>query len=150
MEVNCETDFVARGEIFQGVAADIAMQIAACPDVKVVSVEDIDEALMAKEKEIEMGKEDILAKPENIREKIVEGRLKKTAETMALLNQPFIKDSDKTVDQMIKETIAATGENVMVRRFVRYELGEGIQKKVDNFAEEVASMGKVRASCSSP
>jgi elongation factor Ts len=104
---------VARGEIFQGLAADIAMQIAACPEVRVVSVDDIDPALMAKEKEIEMGKEDILAKPENIREKIVEGRLKKTAETMALLNQPFIKDTDKSVEQLLKETIAATGAPAM-------------------------------------
>eukprot|EP00963_Diacronema_lutheri_P014555 scaffold3185_cov636-Pavlova_lutheri.AAC.1 len=96
VEVNSETDFVARGEIFQQLVQDIAMQIAANPDVEFVSTADADPAWVAKEKEIEMGKEDILSKPENIREKMVEGRLAKTIKEKALLEQDFIKDTNKT------------------------------------------------------
>mmetsp|Transcript_7501 Transcript_7501/g.46120 ORF Transcript_7501/g.46120 Transcript_7501/m.46120 type:complete len:487 (-) Transcript_7501:1117-2577(-) len=138
VEVNSETDFVARGEIFQQLVQDIAMQIAANPDVEFVSTADADPAWVAKEKEIEMGKEDILSKPENIREKMVEGRLAKTIKEKALLEQDFIKDTDKTVQEYLKETVASCGENLQIRRFVRYNLGEGIEKKDVNFAEEVA------------
>lgn len=138
VEVNSETDFVARGEIFQQLVQDIAMQIAANPDVEFVSTADADPAWVAKEKEIEMGKEDILSKPENIREKMVEGRLAKTIKEKALLEQDFIKDTNKTVEEYLKETVASCGENLQIRRFVRFNLGEGIEKKDVNFAEEVA------------
>eukprot|EP00894_Picocystis_sp_ML_P003952 jgi/Pico_ML_1/54469/g4811.t2 len=144
VEVNSETDFVARGEIFQQLVQDIAMQIAANPDVEFVSTADADPAWVAKEKEIEMGKEDILSKPENIREKMVEGRLAKTIKEKALLEQDFIKDTNKTVEEYLKETVASCGENLQIRRFVRFNLGEGIEKKDVNFAEEVAEQTKAK------
>lgn len=89
-----------------------------------------------------MGKEDIKSKPENMQLKIIEGRIKKVAENLALLNQPFVRDPNKTVEELIKENIAILGENIQVRRFVRYNLGEGLEKKEENFAEEVASQIK--------
>ena len=138
LEVNCETDFVARGEKFRELVADLAMQVAACPDVVAVSVDDVSEDLKKKETEIESGKEDILSKPENMRAKIVEGRVAKTVKTMALLEQPFIKDSNKTVDTAIREAVAALGEKISVRRFERFELGEGLEKKEADLAKEVA------------
>ena len=138
LEVNCETDFVARGEKFRELVADLAMQVAACPDVVAVSVDDVSEELKRKETEIESGKEDILSKPENMRAKIVEGRVAKTVKTMALLEQPFIKDSNKTVDMAIREAVAALGEKISVRRFERFELGEGLEKKEADLAKDVA------------
>ena len=138
LEVNCETDFVARGEKFRELVADLAMQVAACPDVVAVSVDDVSEDLKRKETEIESGKEDILSKPENMRAKIVEGRVAKTVKTMALLEQPFIKDSNKTVDTAIREAVAALGEKISVRRFERFELGEGLEKKEADLAKDVA------------
>ena len=138
LEVNCETDFVARGEKFRELVADLAMQVAACPDVVAVSVDDVSEDLKRQETEIESGKEDILSKPENMRAKIVEGRVAKTVKTMALLEQPFIKDSNKTVDTAIREAVAALGEKISVRRFERFELGEGLEKKEADLAKDVA------------
>ena len=138
LEVNCETDFVARGEKFRELVSDLAMQVAAFPDVVAVSVDDVSDELKRKETEIESGKEDILSKPENMRAKIVEGRVAKTVKTMALLEQPFIKDSNKTVDVAIREAVAALGEKISVRRFTRFELGEGLEKKESDLAKEVA------------
>jgi len=138
LEVNCETDFVARGEKFRELVADLAMQVAAFPDVVAVSVDDVSEELKQKETEIESGKEDILSKPENMRAKIVEGRVAKTVKTMALLEQPFIKDSNKTVDTAIREAVAALGEKISMRRFERFELGEGLEKKEVDLAKDVA------------
>merc|ERR1719252_237535 len=99
--------------------------------------------LLAKEREIEMGKEDLQSKPENIRAQIVEGRMAKLVKEKALLEQPYIIDTEKTVGEALKATVAKLGENMQVRRFVRFNLGEGIEKKTMNFADEVAEqMGK--------
>jgi elongation factor Ts len=139
VEVNCETDFVARREEFQELVRNIAMQIAACPNVEYVKQDDIPGDLVAKEKEIEMGREDLQSKPENIREKIVIGRIEKRLKEMTLLDQPFIRDQSITVDELIKQTVAQLGENIQVRRFARFVLGEGIEKEESNFADEVAA-----------
>merc|ERR1719163_1693414 len=109
-EVNCETDFVARGDRFKELVADIAMQIAACTEIEYVSPEEADPAMVAKEKEVQMQMEDMLSKPENIREKIVQGRLDKMVNEKALLKQPFIKDTSMTVEEYIKETTAEKKE----------------------------------------
>ena len=140
LELNCETDFVARGEIFQSLLKDISMQVAACPNVEYVSVEDVPQSVVEKEKLIEMGRDDLANKPEQIREKIVEGRIAKRLKELVLLDQPYIKDSALTVEQLVKQTAGKIGENIKVRRFTRYTLGEGIEVKEIGFAEEVESM----------
>ena len=140
LELNCETDFVARGDLFQGLLRDLSMQVAACPSVEYVSVDQIPEAIASKEKEIEMGRDDLSGKPDQIKEKIVEGRIGKRLKEMALLEQPFIKDSSINVEELVKQVAGKIGENIKVRRFTRYTLGEGIDVKSSDFAEEVASM----------
>jgi len=140
IELNCETDFVARGDLFQGLLRDLSMQIAACPNVEYVSVDQIPNAIANKEKEIEMGRDDLSGKPDQIKAKIVEGRIGKRLKEMALLEQPFIKDSSINVEELVKQVAGKIGENVQVRRFTRYTLGEGIEVKESDFAEEVASM----------
>jgi len=137
VEVNSETDFVAINAIFKEFAQDVAMQIAALPDVSFVSVDDVPADVMAKEKELEMAKEDLAGKPEEIKAKIVEGRLKKQFADKALLGQKWLKDEDKTVQEVLKETIAKLGENIVIRRFERLVLGEGLEKKDDDFAAGV-------------
>jgi elongation factor Ts len=144
VEVNCQTDFVARNEAFKALAKDIAMQIAACPNVEYVKVEDIPAEIAAKEKEIEMGREDMANKPENIREKIVEGRIEKRLKELSLLDQPYIKDQSITVADLIKQKIAGLGENIQIRRFVRFVMGEGIEKGETDFAAEVAAQTGVK------
>jgi elongation factor Ts len=139
VEVNCETDFVARREEFQELVKNIAMQIAACPNVEFVKVSDIPEDTVAREKEIEMGRDDLDGKPENIKEKIVTGRIDKRLNEIALLPQPYIRDQSITIDELVKQSIAQLGENIQVRRFVRFVLGEGIEKVETNFADEVAA-----------
>ncbi len=139
VEINCETDFVARREEFQALVRNVAMQIAACPNVEYVKVADIPQALVDKEKEIEMGRDDLGNKPENIREKIVQGRIDKRLKELSLVDQPYIRDQDITVEELVKQTIAQLGENIQIRRFVRFVLGEGIEKQESNFAEEVAA-----------
>ncbi|WP_348539953.1 MULTISPECIES: translation elongation factor Ts [Spirulina sp. CCY15215] len=139
VEVNCETDFVARREEFQELVRNVAMQIAACPNVESVSVDEVDKDFIEKEKDIEMGREDLADKPENIREKIVEGRISKRLKEITLLDQPYIKDQSITVEELVKQTIALLGENIQIRRFSRFVLGEGIEKEESNFAEEVAA-----------
>ncbi len=143
LELNCETDFVARGEIFQSLLKDISMQVAACPNVEYVSVDDIPQEVVEKEKLIEMGRDDLAKKPEQIREKIVEGRIAKRLKELVLLDQPYIKDSALTVEQLVKQTAGKIGENIKVRRFTRYTLGEGIEVKEIGFAEEVESMKSI-------
>ncbi len=140
LELNCETDFVARGDLFQGLLRDLSMQIAACPSVEYVSVDQIPESIANKEKEIEMGRDDLSGKPDQIKAKIVEGRIGKRLKEMALLEQPFIKDSSINVEELVKQVAGKIGENVKVRRFTRYTLGEGIEVQDSDFAEEVASM----------
>lgn len=117
----------------------MCLQVAANPDVQFVSVDDIPQSVKDAEFEIESGKEDLQGKPEAQIPRIVEGRVNKTMTKMCLLDQEFIKDTNKKVDVVIKEAIAATGENIKVRRFTRYVLGEGIEKKSDDFAAEVAA-----------
>ncbi len=139
VEVNCQTDFVARNEAFKALVRDIAMQIAACPNVEYIKIDDIPAELVQKEKDLELGRDDLAKKPDNIKEKIVQGRIEKRLKELTLVDQPFIKDQSITVDELIKKNIATLGENIQVRRFVRFILGEGIEKKESNFAEEVAA-----------
>jgi elongation factor Ts len=146
VEVNCETDFVARREEFQALVRNIAMQIAACPNVEYVKVEDIPAEIVEREKAIEMGKDDLGNKPDNIKEKIVQGRIDKRMKELCLMDQPFIRDQNISVEELVKQTIAQIGENVQVRRFVRFVLGEGIEKVEANFAEEVAAQMGVQES----
>ncbi len=140
LELNCETDFVARGEIFQGLLRDIAMQVAACPNVEYVTVDDIPNEIAEKEKAVEMGRDDLAGKPDQIKTKIVEGRIAKRLKELALIEQPFIRDSSITVGQLVKQVAGQIGENLKVRRFTRYTLGEGIDVEETDFAAEVASM----------
>jgi len=143
VEVNCETDFVARREEFQALVRNIAMQIAACPNVEYVRVGDIPADIVAKEKEIEMGRDDLASKPDNVKEKIVQGRIDKRLKELALLDQAYVRDQSITVEELVKQAIAQLGENIQIRRFVRFILGEGIEKQESNFADEVAAqMGK--------
>jgi elongation factor Ts len=146
VEVNCETDFVAKTPEFGSFVKDIAMQIAAM-NPQYVSRNEIPEAVIAEEREelrrraVEEVKEQ--GKPAEIADKIagkmVEGRLDKRLKELCLLDQVFVKDNDKTIDQLVKEQISRIGENITIRRFVRFELGEGIEKRQDNFVEEVMS-----------
>ncbi|ESR64811.1 hypothetical protein CICLE_v10010581mg [Citrus x clementina] len=124
IEVNCEIDFVGRSEKFKELVDDLAMQVVACPQVQFISIEDILEDIINKEKEIEMQREDLISKPENIRERIIEGRIIKRLGELALSEQPFIKDDSVLVKDLVKQTVAAIGENIKVRRFVRFTLGE--------------------------
>jgi elongation factor Ts len=140
VEVNCETDFVARGEIFQELIRNVAMQIAACPNVDFVKVEDIPAEVAEREKQIEMGRDDLAGKKEEMKEKIVAGRIGKRLKEMALMDQAFIKDSGMTVEEMVKQVAGKVGENIQVRRFVRFNLGEGIEVEKMDFAAEVAAM----------
>ena len=140
LELNCETDFVARGDIFQSLLKDVSMQVAACPNVEYVSIDEIPKDVVEKEKQIEMGRDDLSGKPEQIKEKIVEGRIAKRLNELVSLSQPFIKDSSLTVEDLVKQAAAKIGENIKIRRFTRYTLGEGIEKNQMDFAEEVASM----------
>jgi elongation factor Ts len=139
VEVNCQTDFVARNEAFQALVRNIAMQIAACPNVEYVKVDEIPAEMIQKEKEIEMGRDDLGNKPDNVKEKIVQGRIDKRLKELSLMDQPFIRDQNITIEELIKQTIAQLGENIQVRRFVRFVLGEGIEKQESNFADEVAA-----------
>jgi len=139
VEVNCQTDFVARNEEFKALVHDIAMQIAASPSVEYVKVADIPQSIVQKETAIEMGKDDLGNKPENIREKIVQGRIDKRLKELSLLDQTYMRDQNKTVEELIKEKIAKLGENIQVRRFSRFVLGEGIEKEECDFASEVAA-----------
>lgn len=124
IEVNCETDFVGRSEKFKELVDDLAMQVAACPQVQYVSIEDVPSSTVEKEKVLEMQREDLQSKPENIRERIVEGRISKRLGELALLEQPFIRDDGVLVKDLVKQTVAAIGENIKLRRFVRFTLGE--------------------------
>lgn len=142
VEVNCETDFVARRPEFQELARNIAMQIAASPSVEYISLQSIPSEVINQEKEIESSKEDLAKKPAEIKEKIVEGRIQKRLKELTLLDQSFIRDSSITIDELIKQNIAKLGENIQIRRFERFVLGEGLQKRIENFSEEVEKMIK--------
>lgn len=137
VEINTETDFVARNAEFQEFVKDIAMQIAAS-NPKYVSQEEVPAEEVEAEKEILKNQALNEGKPEKVVEKMVEGRIKKFYEEICLLDQPFIKDPDRTVNDLLTEKIAKIGEKISIRRFTRYEVGEGMQKREENFAEEVA------------
>ena len=124
VEVLCETDFVARSEGFQDLVRNLGMQIAACPSVSYISIEDIPDNIVESETSVEMGKADLASKPENIRAKIVEGRISKRLKEFCLMDQNYIKDSTITVEQYIKMTAGQFGENIKVKKFVRFNLGE--------------------------
>ncbi|MDF2938574.1 MAG: translation elongation factor Ts [Paenibacillaceae bacterium] len=141
VEINCETDFVGKTEQFREFARDIAMQIAAA-NPKFVRREEVSGEELEKEKEILRAQALNEGKPEKIVDRMVEGRINKYYEEYCLMEQSFIKDPDKTIDTLLKEKIAAIGENISIRRFVRYELGEGLEKKQDNFVEEVMAQVK--------
>ncbi|MGL5509179.1 MAG: translation elongation factor Ts [Microcoleaceae cyanobacterium] len=144
VEVNCQTDFVARNDAFKELVRNIAMQIAACPSVEYVSVSDIPEAIVNKEKEIEMGRDDLQNKKPEMREKIVQGRIDKRLKEMTLLDQAYIRDQNMTVEELLKKAIAQLGENIKVRRFNRFTLGEGLEKVETNFADEVAAQTGIK------
>ena len=137
VEVNSETDFVAKNEEFQNFVKDIAMQIAAVAP-KYVSREDVPAEEVEHEKNILTEQARGENKPEHIIEKMVEGRLEKFYEEICLLDQDFIKDSDKKIRDILNDLIAKIGENIKIRRFVRFEVGEGLEKREEDFAEEVA------------
>ncbi|MCG8539788.1 MAG: translation elongation factor Ts [Clostridia bacterium] len=137
VEVNSETDFVAKNEEFKVFAKDVAMQIAAS-NPQYVRREEVSEEVIEKEKEILRNQALNEGKPEKIVDKMVEGRIEKYFKEVCLLEQPFIKNPDITIQDLLNEKIAKIGENLNIRRFSRFEVGEGIEKKEENFAEEVA------------
>lgn len=141
LEVNCETDFVAKTDGFKALVRDIAMQIAAA-NPTYVSRQEVPEEILNHEREILRAQALNEGKPAHIVEKMIEGRLEKFYKDACLLEQPFIKDPDKTITQLITANVAKIGENISVRRFTRYHLGEGIEKKANDFAAEVMAAVK--------
>ncbi len=143
VEINCESDFVSRGEEFQQLVKDVAMHIAAT-DPRYTTREDVPASDLDKEREIlmEQLKNDPknAGKPDEVLTKIIEGRLNKFYEDNVLVDQPFVKDPSKTVGELVTEKVSSIKENITIRRFSRYKMGEGIEKKADDFASEVASM----------
>ncbi len=137
VEINSETDFVAKNVEFQEFGRDVAMQVAAANPLY-LRKEDVPQEAIEKEKEILRNQALNEGKPAQIVDKMVEGRIAKYYKEVCLLEQAFIKDPDKTIDQLLKEKIAKIGENLSIRRFSRFEVGEGLEKKSENFAEEVA------------
>lgn len=143
VEINCESDFVSRGEEFQQLVKDVAMHIAAT-DPRYVSREEVPADVIDKEREILMSqlKNDPknANKPDDVLSKIIEGRLNKFYEESVLVDQPFVKDPTKTIGELVAEKVGSIKENITIRRFTRYKMGEGIEKRQDDFAAEVASM----------
>ena len=141
VEVNCETDFVAKNEGFKSFVKDVAMHIAASNPLYVTK-EEVPAEEIEKEKEILRVQALNEGKPEKIIEKMVEGRISKFYKEICLLEQPFVKNQDMTIEDLVKEQIMTIGENVKIRRFARFQMGEGLEKKEENFAEEVAKQIK--------
>lgn len=141
VEVNCETDFVAQTEGFHALVKDIAMQIAAANPLY-VSREEVPADVISHEKEVYRQEALNEGKPEKIVDRMIEGRVEKYFKEVCLLDQPFIKDGDKTINDVVLEATVKMGEKVSIRRFTRYQLGEGIEKKQENFADEVMSQIK--------
>ncbi len=137
VEVNCETDFVARNEDFQALVRDIALHIAALSP-QYVRREEIPAEVLEKEKEIERVKLREQKKPEAMIEKILTGKIEKYFETVCLVDQPFVKDDKKKVHEVVTAAVAKIGENITIRRFTRYQVGEGIEKRKEDLAAEVA------------
>jgi elongation factor Ts len=139
LEVNCETDFVALNDSFKDLVADLSMHIAAAaPDY--ISRDEVPAALAAKEKEIQLARTIEEGKPAQIAEKIVEGRMNKWYQDVCLMEQRFVKADDKTIEQVLQDAVSTIGENIKIRRFSRFVLGEGLEKRSNDFAAEVAAM----------
>ena len=136
LEINCETDFVAKSDDFQNLGHEIAMHIAAASP-KYVSKDEVDTTELDKEREILKAQALNEGKPEAVAEKMVEGRIKKFYKEVCLLEQEFVKDPSKTISQLVSDATIKIGEKISVRRFVRYQMGEGLEKRKDDFAEEV-------------
>ncbi|HEV2843511.1 MAG TPA: translation elongation factor Ts [Thermoanaerobaculia bacterium] len=136
VEINCETDFVARTDGFQDLVRDIAMHIAAA-EPRFVRREEVTADVLERERAIFQDQALASGKPANVVEKIVAGKMEKYYSEFVLLEQPFVKNPDQTVGQLIAERVGKIGENIQVRRFVRFKLGEGIEKRQDDFAAEV-------------
>nr|YP_009394335.1 translation elongation factor Ts [Leptosiphonia brodiei]ARW62897.1 translation elongation factor Ts [Leptosiphonia brodiei] len=140
LEINCETDFVARQPQFQQLAKDISMQIAACQSVFYVSKHDIPQNIIDYEQTLESQKDDLMNKPNEIKNKIAKGRVEKRLKELSLMDQSFIKDQNITIEELVKQHISLLGENIKIRRFERFLLGEGVENKNNNFVNEVSSM----------
>lgn len=137
VEVNCETDFVARNEDFVGFAKEVALQIAAM-NPQYVAKDEVPSDVVDKERHIRLATAKESGKPEKVIEKIVDGQISKWMKEICLMEQSWVKDDKKSIEDLQKQLVAKLGENIKVRRFDRYELGEGLEKKSENFAEEVA------------
>lgn len=142
VEVNCETDFVTKSDKFKELVKDIAMQIAAS-NPKYVRREEVDTAELDKEKEILRAQAINEGKPSAVIERMVEGRVNKYYQDICLVEQPFVKDTSKTVTDIITEAVLTIGEKISIRRFTRYEMGEGLEKRHDDFAEEVLKQAQL-------
>nr|QVQ56741.1 translation elongation factor Ts [Erythrocystis saccata] len=140
LEINCETDFVARQPEFHQLAKDISMQIVACQSVFYVSQSDIPQHIIDYEEKIELQKDDLLNKTNEIKSKIAKGRLEKRLKELSLMDQNFIKEQSITIEELIKQHISLLGENIKIRRFERFLLGEGLQNRNNDFVNEVSSM----------
>jgi elongation factor Ts len=138
VEINCETDFVARNEDFQAFTREVALQIAAM-NPQYVTKDEVAADVIARERDVLIAKAKETGKPEPVIQKMVEGQISKWMKEICLLDQGWVKDPDKTIDQVQQELIAKIGENIKIRRFVRFELGEGLEKKKGDFAAEVAA-----------
>lgn len=138
LEINCETDFVARGDQFRELAHDICLHIAAA-NPQYLTKEEVPQDVLEREKAVLKAQALEEGKPAAIVEKMVEGRIKSFYDDNCLLNQKFVKDPTKTIEQLVVEATATIGEKIAVRRFVRFEMGEGLQKKSENLADEVAA-----------
>jgi elongation factor Ts len=144
LELGTDSAPAADNDAFKALARNLAMQIAACPNVEYIDVSEIPGEIATKEKEIEMGRDDIANKPDAMKEKIVQGRIDKRLKEMTLVDQPYIKDQSLTVTELMGQTAKQLGGAITVRRFTRFILGEGIEKQESNFADEVAAqMGQL-------
>ncbi|MFK7929806.1 MAG: translation elongation factor Ts [Myxococcota bacterium] len=139
VEVNAETDFVARNDQFKDLVNDIAMHIAAAAP-EYVRVDEVDPDAVAKERAVQKARVLEEGKPEHIADKIVDGRMQKWLGEVVLMEQPFVKDDKKTMKQVLEEAVGRIGENIQIRRFSRFVLGEGLARKEEDFAAEVASV----------
>lgn len=136
LEVNCETDFVAKSPAFQELGHDIAIHIAAA-NPKCVTIDEVDPAELEKEKEILKAQALNEGKPAAVVDKMVEGRIKKYYKDVVLMEQEYVRDPSKTISQLISDAVNKIGEKISIRRFVRYQMGEGLEKREDDFVEEV-------------
>jgi elongation factor Ts len=144
VEINCETDFVARNEDFVSFTREVGLQIAAMAP-QFVKKDEVSQEIVARERDVLLAKAKETGKPEPVVQKMVDGQISKWMKEICLLDQPWVKDNDKTIEQLQQELIAKIGENIKIRRFVRFELGEGMEKKKEDFATEVAKAAGVSA-----